>query len=143
MQLIFSVFNRDLVYLGRYSLTTEGEEVTRLVKLNLNMLYHTKNKIGFARFIDGKQQSLETSTCSLGIANSIENVVADSSKSQQTLFVATDRGDILVVEVMNHRAGGEQQAECKIKGRLPASLSDTNDAINPNDEKGHIVNMET
>lgn len=54
MTIIYSVMTRDLVYMGRYDLGF-SDEVIKLGRISLNTLFYSKNKIGFARFIDGKQ----------------------------------------------------------------------------------------
>lgn len=43
------------------------------------------------------------------------SLVVDS-RNQQIMYVATERGDIVIVEVLNNR--GSEDVECKIKGRI-------------------------
>ena len=51
------------MYVGKYGLI-EGDEVKGMVRMTMNTVFYTRNRIGLARFLDGKQQSLETSICS-------------------------------------------------------------------------------
>jgi hypothetical protein len=45
-------------------------------------------------------------------------MIADS-KNQQIIYVATDKGEIMIIEATQTR--GENTAECKIRGRLSPS----------------------
>jgi hypothetical protein len=47
------------VYIGAYGLGVT-EDIIKLGRQALNTMFYSKNKIGFSRFIDGKQQSVET-----------------------------------------------------------------------------------
>jgi hypothetical protein len=49
--------------MGKYGLI-KGDEVKGMVRMTMNTVFYTRNRIGLARFLDGKQQSLETSICS-------------------------------------------------------------------------------
>ena len=48
------------------------------------------------------------------------------------MYAATERGDIVVIELSNNR--GTEGVECKVKGRIPS---------NEEYKKGDVLNMET
>ncbi|TNV81713.1 hypothetical protein FGO68_gene2125 [Halteria grandinella] len=124
------VNSKDLQYMGRYSLQGEAnsgnEQVAHIGKLAMNMIFHTKSKVGFARYTDAtKQQAaqLQTSFCPLGVPTySIQSVVPDS-KVQSIIYITTQKGDIVIMEVINNKG---DQIECKLRGRL---LNQTDSAI--------------
>lgn len=48
------------------------------------------------------------------------------------MYAATERGDIVVIELSNNR--GSEGVECKVKGRIPS---------NEEYKTGDVLNMET
>jgi len=52
------VLTKELQYVGRFEISglEDGEEIIKMSKIGPNVGLITKTKIGFARFIDGKQQ---------------------------------------------------------------------------------------
>jgi hypothetical protein len=47
---INSILTKELSFIGRFSLGGKNDIVQALAKISLNMIYHTENKVGFARF---------------------------------------------------------------------------------------------
>ena len=53
---------KDSSYIGRYNLleeTADKEPVVAIGKLALNLIFHTKSKVGFARYTDGGKQAAQ------------------------------------------------------------------------------------
>ncbi len=49
------ILTRELIYIGKFSLSLDkAEEIIKVGKQNQNAIFYTKNKIGVARFVDGK-----------------------------------------------------------------------------------------
>jgi hypothetical protein len=48
--IISSILTKELNFIGRFPLGGKNDIVQALGKISLNMIYHTENKVGFARF---------------------------------------------------------------------------------------------
>ena len=53
--IMVSILSKELNFIGRFPLEGKNDIVKTIGKISLNMIYHTENKVGFARFQDAKQ----------------------------------------------------------------------------------------
>lgn len=103
-----------MVFYARFPIDLANERAVGIKKHLTSVIIYSKSKIGFAKLLD---KTVSPSFCEAGTSQ-IQTVAIDSATNTGVLYASTNRGDILVFEVVTK---GEV-TDCRVKGRVFTKL---------------------